>query len=100
MVLTVENHSVAETSGADGTPLALQSWAPSIRSTTRGLLYSVHGIQSHAGWLLEPGAELARRGVVSCALDRRGSGRSCGVRGDLPSAQVITEDYLGGLRAA
>src|SRR5512142_1270016 len=91
MVLTVENHSVAETSGADGTPLALHSWAPSIRSTVRGLLYYVHGIQSHAGWLFETGAELAQRGVVTCVLDRRG---------DLPSAQVVVEDYLGGLRAA
>lgn len=100
MVSTVENHSVSETPGADGTPLALHFWAPSIRSTARGLLYYVHGIQSHAGWLFETGAELARRGVVTCVLDRRGSGLSGGVRGDLPSAQMIVEDYLGGLRAA
>jgi pimeloyl-ACP methyl ester carboxylesterase len=97
LVLAVEDYSVLETSGADGTPLALHCWAPSMRSTIRGLLYYVHGIQSHAGWLFETGPELAQRGVVTYALDRRGSGRSGGVRGDLPSAQLITEDYLGGL---
>jgi pimeloyl-ACP methyl ester carboxylesterase len=99
LVLTVEDYSVSEKSGVDGTPLALHCWTPSMRSTIRGLLYYVHGLQSHAGWLFETGPELAQRGVVTYALDRRGSGRSGGVRGDLPSAQVITEDYLGGLRA-
>jgi pimeloyl-ACP methyl ester carboxylesterase len=97
-VFTAEDYFMSEASGADGTPLALHCWAPSIRSTIRGLLYYVHGIQSHAGWLFETGPELAQRGVVTYALDRRGSGRSGGVRGDLPSAQVITGDYLSGLR--
>jgi alpha-beta hydrolase superfamily lysophospholipase len=98
-MLTVEAHALSETVSADGTPLALHRWAPPTRSASRGVLYYVHGIQSHAGWLFETGPELARRGVVTYALDRRGSGRSGGIRGDLPSARVITEDYLGGLRA-
>lgn len=83
----------------DGTPLALHRWTPE-HSPAQALLYYVHGIQSHAGWLFETGPELARRGVVTYALDRRGSGRSGGVRGDLPSAATITADYLHGLRAA
>jgi pimeloyl-ACP methyl ester carboxylesterase len=99
-MLTVETYSVSETSGVDDTPLALHCWAPPDRSAIRGLLYYVHGIQSHAGWLFETGPELAHRGVVTYVLDRRGSGRSGGTRGDLVSAQVVTEDYLGGLRTA
>jgi alpha-beta hydrolase superfamily lysophospholipase len=84
---------------ADGTPLTLHRWTPE-DSAPRALLYYVHGIQSHAGWLFETGPELARRGVACYALDRRGSGRSGGVRGDLPSAATITADYLRGLRTA
>jgi alpha-beta hydrolase superfamily lysophospholipase len=99
-MLTVDVYELLETVSADGTPLALHRWAPPTRSATRGVLYYVHGIQSHAGWLFETGPELARRGVLTYALDRRGSGRSGGIRGDLRSAWVITEDYLAGLRAA
>ncbi len=82
----------------DGIPLTLHRWLP--ESSPQAVLYYVHGIQSHAGWLFETGPELARRGMACYALDRRGSGRSGGVRGDLPSAATITADYLLGLRTA
>jgi alpha-beta hydrolase superfamily lysophospholipase len=91
---------VSKTPAADGTPLALHRWMPARQSDVRGLLYYVHGIQSHAGWLFETGPELARRGVATYALDRRGSALSGGIRGDLPSAATVTDDYLAGLRAA
>jgi alpha-beta hydrolase superfamily lysophospholipase len=97
--ITAEAYSTSELPGADDTPLALHRWAPQTPSAGRGLLYYVHGIQSHAGWLFETGPELARRGVVTYALDRRGSGRSGGARGDLPSAWLISDDYLRGLHA-
>lgn len=99
MRLTVDAHTVWEIAGTDGTPLALHRWAPPPDVPARGLLYYVHGLQSHAGWLFETGPELASRGVLTYVLDRRGSGRSGGVRGDLPSAGMITEDYRSGLRA-
>lgn len=89
---------VRELAADDGPPLALHRWAPAEQSAVRAVLYYVHGIQSHAGWLFETGPELARRGVVTYALDRRGSGRSGGVRGHLPSAATITGDYLRALR--
>jgi alpha-beta hydrolase superfamily lysophospholipase len=78
-VVTTEAYSMSELPGVDGTPLALHCWTPQPTSAVRGLLYYVHGIQSHAGWLFETGPELARRSVVTYALDRRGSGRSGGV---------------------
>jgi alpha-beta hydrolase superfamily lysophospholipase len=97
--LDAEIYSVWEIPSADGTPLALHCWAPSEPSNAIGVLYYVHGIQSHAGWLFETGPALARGGVITYVLDRRGSGRSGGLRGDLPSAQIVTDDYLYGLRA-
>jgi alpha-beta hydrolase superfamily lysophospholipase len=56
-------------------------------------VFYVHGIQSHAGWLTETGHALADRGLELWALDRRGSGMSGGIRGDLPSAAMVLDDY-------
>jgi alpha-beta hydrolase superfamily lysophospholipase len=93
-------HTVSEVAGRDGVSLALHRWEPPENVPWRAVLYYVHGIQSHAGWLFETGPALAERGVVTYALDRRGSGCSGGARGDLPSVQLLIEDYLGGLSAA
>lgn len=93
-------HLISELTAADGTTLALHRWAPDDGSPVHGVLFYVHGIQSHANWLFETGPELAARGVVSYALDRRGSGVSGGVRGDLPSADVVLADYRQGLATA
>ncbi|WP_330297611.1 alpha/beta hydrolase [Streptomyces sp. NBC_00503] len=93
-------HQISELRAADGTALALHRWAPQDGAPVHGVLFYVHGIQSHAGWLFETGPELAARGVATYALDRRGSGVSGGVRGDLPSAEAVLEDYRLGLAAA
>jgi len=76
---------------ADGAPdLALHRWT---RPGNRAVLFYVHGIQSHAGWLFETGPRLARGGVDVHVLDRRGSGRSGGPRGHLPAAGPVLDDY-------
>lgn len=82
----------------DGVGLALHSWLPADSSRISAVLYYIHGIQSHAGWLLETAQTLVRYGIAVYALDRRGSGRSGGTPGDLPSAEIVTEDYLLGLK--
>jgi alpha-beta hydrolase superfamily lysophospholipase len=74
----------------DGTPLVLHRWAGGAAGAA---VCYVHGIQSHAGWLHRTGPELAARGVQVYALDRRGSGRSGGPRGHLPSADILLDDY-------
>ncbi|GGR09629.1 alpha/beta fold hydrolase [Streptomyces netropsis] len=80
---------------ADGTALALHRWT--VPGATAALFY-IHGIQSHAGWLYETGPELNARGIDVYALDRRGSGRSGGLRGHLPSAGQVLDDYAQALR--
>jgi alpha-beta hydrolase superfamily lysophospholipase len=91
------SYTISECTAPDGTTLALHRWTPPDPSA---LLFYVHGIQSHAGWLMETGPELARHGVASYALDRRGSGRSAGIRGDMPSAEAVTSEYANALRTA
>lgn len=87
--------TITTLTASDGTGLALHRWtAPEATAT----LFYIHGIQSHAGWLYETGPELAARGVNVYALDRRGSGRSEGERGHLPSADQLLDDYQRALQ--
>ncbi|MGV4985730.1 alpha/beta hydrolase [Streptomyces sp. NRAIS4] len=83
-------HRVRTTRAADGVPLAVHQWEP---EEPRGAVFYVHGLQSHAGWLFESGPELAARGCAVYAADRRGSGTSGGLRGHLPSAEAVLDDY-------
>ena len=76
----------------DGTPLALHAWCP---DAPQAVIFYLHGIQSHAGWLFQTGPELGRRRVGLYVLDRRGSGQSGGSRGDVPSVATLLEDYAG-----
>lgn len=80
----------------EGLRLALHAWAP---ARPKAVLYYVHGLQSHAGWLFETGPALAALGIATYVLDRRGSGRSEGTRGDCPSLAEWLRDYAAGLDA-
>jgi alpha-beta hydrolase superfamily lysophospholipase len=70
--------------------LALHSWIP---SSVQAVLFYMNGVQSHAGWSFETGIDLAKKGIAFYVLDRRGSGLSSGLRGDIPSATFLLEDY-------
>ncbi len=74
-----------------GVGLALHSWT-SAQPTT--VVFYVHGTQSHAGWLFETGPALARMGCALYALERRGSGKSDGPRGDVASFRDWIDDYI------
>jgi len=56
------------------------AWRPPAPVAT---LILVHGLQSHAQWFAECAESLFARGIAVYALDRRGSGASPGVRGDI-----------------
>ncbi|AUA08221.1 Putative lysophospholipase [Streptomyces malaysiensis subsp. malaysiensis] len=87
---TVIDHDVFDLPAPDGTPLAVHHWSP---ADPAAAVFYLHGIQSHAGWLFETGPALAERGVRVYAVDRRGSGRSGGTRGDLADARTVLDDY-------
>lgn len=72
----------------DGTPLSgiLQT-----ADQPRALLLVVHGLQSHAEWFLSR-QYLAERGITSLAFDRRGSGKSGGMRGHADSPDGLLDD--------
>ncbi|WP_019505922.1 serine aminopeptidase domain-containing protein [Pleurocapsa sp. PCC 7319] len=74
----------------DKTELALHYW--SAEKAIASVFY-VHGIQSHAGWLDEIAAYLKRFSINLFALDRRGSGLSKGLRGDICSTEQLLNDY-------
>ena len=61
----------------------------------QALLLVTHGFQSHAGWFIA-GDELADRGITTLAFDRRGSGMSGGMRGNVNSSN----DFLVDMEAA
>lgn len=79
-----------EPSFLSGGELAFRAWAP---ERQRALVFYVHGIQSHSQWFSVTADGLARHGVATFAVDRRGSGRSRGVRGHLATHEMVLDDY-------
>jgi acylglycerol lipase len=74
-----ERQSFAAT---DGVELHYLRW-PGGQSAPSAVVIFLHGIASHAGWFGETAVDLTSHGVAVYGLDRRGSGRSGGVRGHL-----------------
>jgi alpha-beta hydrolase superfamily lysophospholipase len=52
----------------------------------------VAGVESHGGWYEKTLRHLVDRGISSYFIDRRGSGRSGGTRGDIPSLSRLQKD--------
>ncbi|MBD8452404.1 alpha/beta fold hydrolase [Serratia rubidaea] len=75
--------------------LAIHTWLP---ENPKAAVFYFHGLQSHAGWIWEAGRQFANNDVAVFVLDRRGCGISDGERGDIPSVEVIVEDYIVALK--
>ena len=75
----------------DGVRLRVLHWR-SERSPPWAVVIFLHGIASHAGWFGETAADLSNRGVAVYAPDRRGSGRSTGLRGHLTRYKRALDD--------
>lgn len=75
----------------DNIEFALHSWVP---RQPRALIFYVHGIQSHGGWLFESGPFLSEHGIALYVMDRRGCGESRGQRGHIHSYEDWINDYL------
>ncbi|HLX53630.1 MAG TPA: alpha/beta hydrolase [Aquella sp.] len=70
--------------------LALHSWLP---ANPDAAIFYFHGLQSHAGWLWEVGAQFASKNIAFFVLDRRGSGISGGTRNEIADAKTTLNDY-------
>lgn len=74
----------------DGCQLALHIWKA---AKEKAVLFYIHGMQSNGGWLFETGPYLSERGVSVYVMDRRGSGKSGGSRGNVPNKETLISDY-------
>ncbi len=73
-------------------PLALQCWHPPAGGPAPwAVLALVHGIGSHGGSFAPLVEALTGAGVIGCAVDLPGHGRSPGRRGDAPSWQTLQD---------
>ena len=75
----------------DGTKLAVRVAGS---SGHRIPLVMLHGLQSHSGWFVQSQTFLAGLGFPVYAMDRRGSGRSEGARGDCTHFRQMGDDVL------
>ncbi len=71
--------------------LALHHWSA---EKSKAILFYINGIQSHAGWLFETAPMFAKNGIDVFVLDRRGTGLSEGLRGDISSKETLFGDYV------
>ena len=67
----------------------VRSWTP---SAARAVVVLVHGFNSHSGYYIRTGEELAARGFATYALDLRGRGRSDGDRFYIESMSEFVQD--------
>jgi len=58
----------------------------------RSVAVFIAGVESHGGWYEETLGALSESGTTAYFLDRRGSGKSSGLRGDLPSLRRLILD--------
>jgi alpha-beta hydrolase superfamily lysophospholipase len=80
---------VEHVTGDDGTRLAVRVAGKNGAHTP---LLMLHGLQSHSGWFVQSQTFLANLGFPVYAMDRRGSGRSEGARGDCTDFHQMAAD--------
>ncbi len=76
---------------SDGVELQVARFRPA-SGFVRGTILSLHGIQSHSGWYGRSSRRLADEGWEVWFLDRRGAGRSAGLRGHAPHWTRLVND--------
>ncbi len=76
--------------GAGRWELFRRTWAPS--GPPRAVMVLVHGLGEHGGRYGHVAAFLAERGIVVCALDQQGHGRSGGVTGSIERFSDFLDD--------
>lgn len=79
---------------SDNCDLSIHTWIP---EQPKAAIFYFHGLQSHAGWLWEAGHYFADNDISFFVMDRRGSGLSGGLRGDISTADSVLLDYKLGI---
>ena len=90
-------HDVVTVAGHGGYPIGCRHWRG---EEARATLVLAHGVVGHSLWLEPIARRLARRGVATLAMDRRGAGINDAARGDAPSAEALIADLVAVLRHA
>lgn len=80
---------IKEITARDGVPLRCAVWEA---DSPRASLLLVHGVASHLEWYQPLAQELSARGITVAVADRRGTGKSGGVRGDARDVGILLDD--------
>jgi acylglycerol lipase len=87
-----------ETIQSSGAQIFVRSWTPS--EAPKAIVTICHGVNSHSGYYLWAGEQLASRGFAVFALDLRGRGRSSGERFYIEHFQEYLDDVDATMRLA
>ncbi len=91
------SNTLTRVESADGTENLIRVWEATAPDAF--VLY-LHGIEGHSLWFDESASFLAKHGISTFALDRRGSGCSKEARGDAKDPQQLLNDVRAALRFA
>lgn len=75
--------------GEDGTTIHVRYFEA---AGPQAALLVVPGLQSHSDWYIAAGESLQKRGISSLVFDRRGTGRSSGMRGHANNPEELLRD--------
>lgn len=92
--MNTKSHYFRKTLNPKGEELALHTWLPPM---CEAIIFYIHGTQSHAEWVTNFAVEMGKHKIGLVAMDRRGSGLSKGVRGDVFSFEVLLSEYYNAL---
>jgi acylglycerol lipase len=74
----------------DGLDFSVQGWEPDTK--TKGVIALIHGLGEHTGRYEHVAQAMTGAGYAFCGMDLRGHGRSGGVRGHVPTLDILMQD--------
>ncbi len=96
--MTAGNPAPERVQSADGTGIHVRAFPPVGRP--RAAIVICHGVNSHGGQYLWPGAQFAAAGLAAFALDLRGRGKSDGARYYVDDVAQYVADVAAVIRLA
>lgn len=87
---SLEGSSLETFRASDSSEQLVRQWRPA--GVAVAVVIYLHGIEGHSAWFASTARYLASQGVVTRALERRGSGVSNEPRGDMPGPDRLLKD--------